>query len=226
MTAHAPVLIGIKRRISSTRASAHHPAENIRYLRPNRWLVAIDRLSVCQGMDGEGKIELFRTSPRTPLELPLEDECAFRNEVELRRSLLPPGEYTAIETELLWFATHVTVVDWEVTGGKPATLQMKIVTSSTPSLGTRRGDLLLTFGGKDYWLSPDWKSLSPNRPQAPLSAILISDQARFSSVHRQPISSQLLPGERFRIRLKLSSPVVIKDNAGNNHRRNIRLASG
>lgn len=212
MAAPAPVLIGIKRQRSSI-SSSHQAAENIRYLRPNRWLVAIHHLSVCQSLDGDGKIELFQTSPRSPMQFTLSDETAFRAEVEMRRSLLPQGAYPVIEADVLWFATQVTLVDWEVTGGKPASVQMKIIASSTPSIGARRGDLLLTFGGRDFWLSPDWKRLTDSRPEKPLAAILIPERSGFTHPSQKRFVSKLLPGERFRVRFNLSSPVVIEDNS-------------
>lgn len=210
MTAPAPVIIGIRRHNASAPHKNQHSTENIRYLRPNRWRVGVHRFSVCQTLQGDGKIELFHTSPRTPIQIPFGDETALRNEVELRHSLLNPGLYPVVEMELLWFASEVMLVDWEVAGGRPVVVGLKVMTSSSPNLDARRGDLLVCLGGRDYWLSQDWRTLWPKRPAKPLSAILIPEKPPLNSSNKL-LTSQLLPGERFRVRFRLSTPIVVNE---------------
>ena len=209
---HAPILFGVTRPFHKSRgenqARSNSTTDNLRYLRPNHWQVAVKRLTACRNIKGDGAVNLFQTSPRSPLMFDLGDEAVLNRELELRRHLLPRGIYQAVELEILYFTTSITLVDWEIAGGKSATVPLKIFVSSAPSLNTQRGDLLLRVGSRDYWISPDWRSLYGKRPQKPLSAILLPEGNQFSSGRNINHVTDMLPGERFQIRLELSNPVI------------------
>jgi hypothetical protein len=224
---HAPILFGINRPFhkggvgNSVRNES--TTDNLRYLRPNHWQVAVKRLTACRNIKGNGAVNLFQTSPRSPLMFVLGDEVILNRELELRRHLLPRGIYQAIELEILYFTTNITLVDWEIAGGRSATVPLKIFVSSVPVLNTKCGDLLLQVGERDYWLSTDWRSLYSKRPQQPLSAILLPEGNQFASGRDINHVTDMLPGERFQIRLELSAPVVADRTRRQSHTRSTHL---
>lgn len=183
--------------------------EQLRSFQTGRWQMAVGRLGACRNLAGDNAATIYRTSPRTPILYELGDESIFQKEISLHRRRLPQGIYRAVELEILCFISTVSLNNWEAANNKNVTVPMKIFVSNVPELGIRRGDLLFQVEGKDYWLSPDWKTLFRQRPEKPLSAILLPEGSQFVSPGKEPsYQMEMLPGERFQIRLALPGTIV------------------
>lgn len=227
----SPILLGIRRPRRSTAAHAHSSAghaasavsdfsEGIRCVRPNQWIYAVKRLSVFRQFDGEGKFNMFDTPPIAPLLFNIGDPNVLQSEIEMRRSILPRGVYRFAELDILWFSTTITVINWDMVGGKTVTVPLKVFVSDLPELGVKRGDIQLRLDGEDYWIAPDWQTLFAQRPENPLSAILLPENRPFAPMeHSSHTQVQYLPGEHFQIRLTLPYPIVADRSRGRRKRK-------
>jgi len=185
--------------------------EEFRSYQTEGWQMAVGRFGACRNLAGDRSVTIFKTSPRTPVLYHLGDESVFHKELNLHRHRLPQGIYRAVELEILCFITTITVNNWAATGNKTTTVPMKIFVSRVPELCIRRGDLLFQVDGKDYWLSPDWKTLFRRRPEKPLSAILLPEGCQFVPSQKNPAYQiEMLPGERFQIRLALPGMIIVQ----------------
>lgn len=172
--------------------------------------MAVGRFGACRNLAGDRSVTIFKTSPRTPVLYHLGDESVFHKELNLHRHRLPQGIYRAVELEILCFITTITVNNWAATGNKTTTVPMKIFVSSVPNF-VSAGRPPFPGGRKGLLALPDWKTLFRRRPEKPLSAILLPEGCQFVPSQKNPAYQiEMLPGERFQIRLALPGMIIVQ----------------